>query len=216
MTTLFSSPQAKSLTALLLVQLVVYYAMPNREYVPVMKSLEQMNPAIGNWTMTGQSRPEQEVQDLLRADDALTRTFERGGSSLSLFIAFFKSQRAGVVPHSPRVCLPGSGWTPGESSFVDVNVPGRDAPINVNRYVVSHGDNKSIVYYWYHSPHHIVANELRAKVYLVMDSIRYQRSDTALVRIIVPVDGRGEAYADRLGLEFIQQSFPIVSAHLPS
>ncbi len=213
---LFASPHAKALTVLLLVQSAVYYATPNREYIPVMKPLEQMDAGIAGWSLTGQSKPEQEVQDLLRADDALTRTFRRGDESLSLFIAFFKSQRAGVVPHSPRVCLPGAGWTPGDSSFVDVQVPGRAAPININRYVVSRGENKSVVYYWYHSPHHIVASEMWAKVYVITDSIQYQRSDTALVRIVVPVDSRGEAYADQVGLEFVRKSFPIVAAHLPS
>ena len=214
--TLFSSLQAKVLTAVLAIQSVLYYALPSQEFVPTMKPLEQMDSAIGNWQMVNQSHPEQEVQDILKADDALTRVFRRGGDSLSLFIAFFKSQRAGVVPHSPRVCLPGAGWTPAGSSFVDVVVPGRAEPIKINRFVVTHGENKSIVYYWFQSPHRIVASEIESKVWLVLDSIRYQRSDTSIVRIVVPVEDRDEARADRIGIEFVQQSFPAVSAHLPS
>ncbi len=95
-------------------------------------------------------------------------------------------------------------------------VPGRTEPININRYVVSRGENKSIVYYWYQSPHRVVANEFAAKVHLVMDSLRYQRSDTAIVRIIVPVDERGEKYADGVALEFIKQCYGPVTSFLPS
>lgn len=216
MLSLLSSPHAKALTAVLLVQCVVFYAMPNTEYVPAMKPLEQMNPGIGNWRLVGQYHPDQETQDILKADDALTRVFDRNGEQLTLFVAFFKSQRAGVVPHSPRVCLPGAGWTPQGNSYINVDVPGRTEPIEVNRFMVARGDNKSIVFYWFQSPHHIVASEIKSKVYLVMDSIRYRRSDTSMVRIVVPIDSRGEAYADKVGLEFIQKSFPVVSGHLPS
>lgn len=216
MTSLFSSPHAKALSVLLLAQSAIFYAMPSSEFVPTMKPLEQMDPVVGDWKMTGQFHPDKETTDILKADDALTRVFDRSGEQLTLFIAFFKTQRAGVVPHSPRVCLPGAGWTPAGNSYLDVQVPGRAEPININRFVVSRGENKSIVYYWFQSPHHIVASEIRSKVYLVMDSIRYQRSDTSMVRIVVPVDDRGESHADAVGLEFVRKCFPVVSAHLPS
>lgn len=216
MMSLFSSPHARALSALLVVQAGVFYAIPSNEYVPSMKPLESMDQAVGDWRMTSQYRPDQETQDILKADDALTRVFERKGETLSLFVAFFKSQRAGVVPHSPRVCLPGAGWTPAGNSYIDVQVPGRAEPININRFMVARGENKSIVFYWFQSPHHIVASEISSKVYLVMDSIRYRRSDTSMVRIVVPVDSRGEAYADAVGLEFVRKCFPVVSSHLPS
>lgn len=216
MMNIFSSTQAKVLTGVLLAQAAVFYGMPSKEYVPTMAPLETMPPRADDWVMTAQSKPEQEVQDLLKADAALTRIFRRGPDSLSLFVAFFKSQRAGVVPHSPRVCLPGSGWTPADSSYVDVKVPGREQPMNINRYVVTRGDMKSVVYYWFQSPHHVVASEIHSKVYLVMDSLRYQRSDTSIVRVIVSVGERGEAHADEVALDFIKKISPIVTAHLPS
>lgn len=211
-----SSVHAKVLTGLLVAQFVAFHALASKDYVPAMAPLESMTPRVSDWNMVSQSKPEQEIQELLKADDALTRMFERGGDSLSLFIAFFRSQRAGVSPHSPRVCLPGSGWTAAESSFIPVAVAGRAEPMTINRYVVSRGESRSIVFYWYQSPHHIVADEIAAKVYLVLDSIRYQRSDTSLVRIVVPVTQRGEAHADKIGLEFVKSVYPIVTAHLPN
>ncbi len=213
---LFSSTHAKVLTGVLAVQALAFYAMPNTDYVPTMPPLEQMPADIDDWKMVSQSKPEPEIQDILKADDAVTRVLRRGPDSASLFIAFFKTQRAGVVPHSPRVCLPAAGWTPAGSSFVDVPVPGRSEPININRFVVTHGPNKSIVYYWFQSPHHIVASEISSKVHLVMDSIKYRRSDTSIIRIVVAVDERGDAYADKLGIELVKKCFPVVSAHLPS
>jgi len=214
--TIFSSLHAKVLTGVLLAQAAVFYGMSANDYVPTIAPLETMPRQAGDWTMISESKPEKEIQDLLKADAALTRTFQRSSDTVSLFVAFFKSQRAGVVPHSPRVCLPGAGWTPSGNSYVDVKVPGRAQPININRFVVARGENKSIVYYWFQSPHHVVASEIHAKVYLVLDSLRYQRSDTSIVRVIVAVGPRGEAYADQAALDFIQKASPIVTAHLPS
>jgi EpsI family protein len=181
-----------------------------------MPPLEQMNQQIEDWQMVSQSHPDKETQDLLRADDALTRIFRSGNESLSLFVAYFRTQRAGVVPHSPRVCLPGAGWKSESLTYEKIPVPNRAEPIEVNRYVVSRGKNKSIVYYWYQSPNHVVADEFAAKVYLVLDSIRYQRSDTAIIRVIIPVDSRGEKHADQVAVEFIKKAYKPVTGYLPS
>jgi EpsI family protein len=112
--------------------------------------------------------------------------------------------------------LPGAGWIATASSFIPVQVPGQAEPITINRYVVSRGESKSVVFYWYQSPHRVVADEIAAKVYLVLDSLRYQRSDTSLVRVVVPVTESGEAQADQVGLDFVRTAFPAVKAHLPS
>ncbi len=61
--------------------------------------------------MIQQGVMEQEVKDVLRADDYVTRDYAASPTKVAnLFVAFFKSQRAGQTPHSPKNCLPGSGW----------------------------------------------------------------------------------------------------------
>ena len=133
-----------------------------------------------------------------------------------LFVAYFKTQRTGQSPHSPKNCLPGSGWEPEATGFVDVPVAGQPAPIRINRYVVSHGDEKSVVLYWYQSPRHVIASEFSAKFWLVMDSIRYRRSDTALVRVTIPVAHGDQDGATRVGVAFVQTVFPVLKGYLPS
>ncbi len=77
----------------------------------------------------------------------------------------------------PRNCLPGSGWQPisSETGRVDVPVPG--GSIHINQFVVSKGEEQSVVYYWYQSQSRVIADEFAAKFYLVSDSIRHHRSD---------------------------------------
>ena len=131
-------------------------------------------------------------------------------------MAFFKTQRTGKTPHSPKNCLPGSGWEKSTDDYLDVTIPGVAEPIHVNRYIVSKGDSKSLVLYWYQTPKRVVASEYRAKLLTVEDAIRYNRTDTALVRVIVPVVGNNEAMAQQEAVEFVQSFFVPLRQYLPS
>ena len=68
----------------------------------------------------------------------------------------------------------------------------------MKRYLVVRGESKTLVLYWYQTPKRIVASEYAAKFWLAADSVRYRRSDTSLVRVIVPVGAISLEEADRL------------------
>jgi EpsI family protein len=82
--------------------------------------------------------------------------------------------------------------------------------------VVAKGDVKSVVLYWYQTQSRVIADEFSAKFYLVADSIRHHRSDTALVRVVVPVLGDATAQAVAQGEAFVQSVYPALRAYLPS
>ena len=69
------------------------------------------------------------------------------------------AQRTGKAPHSPKNCLPGAGWVQEQSGMVDVAIAGEPAPIRLNRYVVSRGQNQSAVLYWYQARNRTIASE---------------------------------------------------------
>ncbi len=143
---------------------------------------------------------EQDERDVLRADDYLTRQYAApGGKTASLFVAYFRSQRAGQTPHSPKNCLPGSGWSWSVSDTIRVNIAGRAQPIEINRYVVSKGDERAVVLYWYQSCDRVVASEYRAAAFTAWDALRYNRTDTELVRVVTP--------AAQDGVQFLQAFF---------
>ena len=90
-------------------------------------------------------------------------------------------------------------------------VPGRAEPIAINRYLTARGDEKSVTLYWYQSHDRIIAGEFTAKFWLIADSIRYHRSDTSLVKIVVPVrDGDADA-ATKTAIEFVKAVFAPLS-----
>jgi EpsI family protein len=169
-----------------------------------------------SWRLYRESQIEPEVLDVLKADDTLSRLYtDHSSRAAYLFIAFFKTQREGQAPHSPKNCLPGSGFEPIESFPIDISVPGRQEPIRVNRYLTARGEDKSVTLYWYQSRSRIIAGEFAAKFWLIADSIRYHRSDCALVRIVVPVNNDDSAGASRTAIEFAQAVFPSLTRQLP-
>ena len=216
MSKLFQSRTARFVSILLLVQIATFYAYPKGENVPLSRPLKDIPQDLAQWHMVQESQLESEVLELLKADDTLNRLYAKPSTNqiASLYVAFFKSQRGGVVPHSPRVCLPGNGWVPSSNSIVPIQVPGQDKPIEVNRYIVAKGETQSVVLYWYQTAHRVIASEYAAKIYTVLDSARYRRSDTSLVRVVVPVSTTVEA-ADQVANNFVQSSFGILRNYLP-
>jgi EpsI family protein len=211
---LFSNPAARILTLVLLLQGGAYYAVALRsEATPAAAPLATFPKTLpGGLAATKEFPLEPEVQAVLRADDTLNRIYldpERHREA-NLFIAFFRTQRSGQAPHSPKNCLPGAGWEPVMDGSVTVAVPDRAEPVTVNQYIVARGDQQSLVLYWYQSHNRVIASEYAAKFWLVLDSIRYHRSDTALVRIIEPVIHGDAAAAQADGVRFLQSVFPEV------
>jgi EpsI family protein len=190
-------------TAVLVIETALFYGVPTQEYVPTPPPLEQFATDAGPWRTVRQTKIDTATENLLRADDTLSRQYA-GQGNVDLFVAFFKSQRAGVSPHSPKVCLPGSGWTEESSRIISVSVPGEAAPIPMNRYIVAHQEDRSLVLYWYQSAHRVMANEYLAKFSLIFDSLRYRRSDEALIRVITPISGQAEAGGEERAIQFIQ------------
>jgi EpsI family protein len=215
---LLNSRYARWLILVLALQSFVYYTVASRpELTPVIAPLSTFPTAMNGWVMVRDQPLEREVLDVLKADDTLNRIYRGPApfSEASLYMAFFKTQRYGQAPHSPKNCLPGSGYEPTENGFISIPVPGSQAPIVANRYVVARGEEKSVVIYWYQSHNRVIASEYAAKFWLVADAIRYHRSDTALIRVVVPVVQNDAAAATRSGVAFVQAIFPTILRQLP-
>ena len=210
-----SRPGFRWLTLFLLLQICGYYAYPTTERRPPSRPFNEIPLEYKGWRMIQESQLDTEVQELLKADESVNRVYVNAGSAqVSLFVAFFATQRTGVAPHSPKVCLPGAGWVPTHSGRIQIPMEGQK-PITVNRYVVAKGEQRSLVLYWYQTPFRSVANEYLAKDYTVVDGLRYRRSDTSLVRVIVSSDETHLEQAEQLAVGFAQDFYPRIKEHFP-
>ena len=211
------SKPALVVSVLLIGQATILYSSIRPEVPIDPKPLGQLPLQLGEWSFTQDGVVDEDTRDILKADDLLLREYQDGlsGARGTLFVAAFQSQRTGKTPHSPKNCLPGSGWTQLSSDMYPIDV-GRPQPIVVNRYVVQNGDTRSLVLYWYQSRDRVVASEYNAKFWVMADAIRYNRTDTALVRVVMPIVGGDEGAATTEAVSFVKQFFAPLRAILPS
>lgn len=150
-------------------------------------------------------------------DDYVLRLFTAPDSSLgfSLYVGYYRAQHQGRTIHSPKNCLPGAGWEPLSADDVQVWHAGRGDSIRVNRYELANGPRLALVYYWYQGRGRVAWNEYAVKWELLRDKARWGRSEEALVRIVVPVEG-SVALADSIAQAVAEQVLPAVERALPT
>lgn len=206
------------LSLILILQASVFYGFSRAEKVPAHRSLGQFTLDNTSWKMTQEIEMDKESLEVLKADDILSRAYvdEKTGEVATLFVAYFATQRTGKAPHSPKNCLPGSGWVPSTSGVVSIPVPGKAEPIQVNQYVIARGENESVVLYWYQARDRVIASEYSAKIFTVTDSIRYNRSDTSLVRVVVGVHDGDRQKAIDTATSFVESLFQPLKSYLPA
>ena len=214
-------PWAKLLIPVFLgVQAVLVYFSTGSEHPPAAPVLSGFPTEFDNWTRLREDPIDPDVVNTLGADRLLSRTYEGRGAALpvSLLVAWFQSQRAGASqPHSPKVCLPASGWTPETTG--EMSIATAAGEITANRYVVSNRGERAVVLYWYQTARGTVAGEWASKFQVVASALRDRRTDMALVRLVVESSPGDRAVQDRLATataaDFARGVYPLLRSQLP-
>lgn len=196
---------------------ILLQARSRSEIFPQREPLSQFPAQLAGWT--GADVPmDKEVLEVLGPGDFLFRIYQNQNKPnlyLDLFIAYFRSQRTGDTIHSPQHCLPGAGWIPVEQSRITIAAPGH-APFPANRFVIAKGESRQLVLYWYWAHDRGVASDYLAKYYLVADSIRMNRSDGSLIRLITPIyPGETSNDAEQRLMPFASQVVPLLGSYIP-
>lgn len=205
---------AAALMLILAGQMAAFYAISIRERPLTAPALDLLPAAIGDWRLTGESALEPAVAAYLRPDSYIVRDYANPDRKIavSLFVAYFKSLQNTYGPHSPRVCLPGSGWNARSWKVIPMTVPSRSEPIPVNEYTLEKGQHRILVLYWYQNNRRVWAEEFHAKLNLLPDLLRYRRSDVSLVRIVAPLGDSSNTL--KSSTEFAQALFPLLAERL--
>jgi exosortase D (VPLPA-CTERM-specific) len=201
--------------ALLLVAGLVIQSIGHREEVrPERTSLAAFPLALGDW-QASQSHLETQVEIYLGLDDYVMADYRKDDKILNFYAAYYGSQRKGVSPHSPQVCIPGGGWL--ITSLQNVPVTLADGTtFEANRVVIERAGQRQLVYYWFEQRGRRIANEYWMKWYLLVDALVLNRSDGALVRLTTPIGAQEAAgAADQRLVGFVRLAVPKLAAYVP-
>jgi EpsI family protein len=216
------SPRFWIVIVILVSTIFVLQGRGDVDQVPFSEPLRLMPQSFGPWT--AQDVPlTDDTLEVLGKGDFLNRiyTFQSPDGAvrvppISLFIGYFASQRTGQTMHSPQNCLPGAGWTFESQKYTTIqDINGKD--YKVGEYVISNGDIRQFVIYWYQAHGRSVPNEYLAKAYMVTDAIRMNRTDGALVRVITQIlPSETLDAAGARAIHFTQQMAPDLPRFIPN
>jgi EpsI family protein len=223
------SPRFWIVVLLLFVTAFLLLSRGDTDKVPPSEPLSLMPQTIGPWT-SRDIPMEDDVLAILGKGDFLNRVYmgprtgtqpvsastsDLGGVPVSLFIGYFATQRTGQSIHSPQHCLPGAGWEFLSSNYTDLTA--NDGQVyHVGEYVISDGNIKQFVLYWYQAHGRSIPNEYTAKLFMIADAIRTNRTDGAIVRVITPVLPLESVADARLrAVNFTKQMVPSLPRFIP-
>lgn len=203
-------------TLLLAATSFVLKARSRNEVLPPHQSLSAFPMQIANRQAIDRPMSSGELE-VLGPGEFLLRDYVSmsGEPPVNLYVAFFPSQRMGDAIHSPKNCLPGSGWAPIKSEHISVQ-RSDGSPISINRYIIAKGIDRDLVFYWYQAHGRVTPSEYWAKILLVADAIHLNRTDGALVRIIAPMASAADEGATQASaLNFVHQILPVLDLYVP-
>jgi exosortase D (VPLPA-CTERM-specific) len=181
-------PVAVALTMVLFTPQMVNYAgkVPP---LPLLKPLCTFPTEFEGW-IGHKSQMDPEIWKRVGGQEYVLIDYHKSGeSSLNFYVAYYEYQRkAGDFVHSPRLCLPGSGWFVEENRVRHLSRAtvrdGAEQKLQINELVISKNGERQLVYFWYQGRGRNFTNEYAAKIYMVWDGLWRRRTDGALVRLI--------------------------------
>ena len=170
--------------ALVAVLAALSVALPERhDAAPPRESFAEFPAQLGPLRGQRAALP-QEMLEALTLDDYVLADYADGaGAPTNLYISYYASQRDRRVVHSPRACIPGGGWHIEE--ITQVPLPGGAG--FTNRLLITNGDARQLVYFWFEQRGRVLTSEWSVKWYLLWDALTRRRTDGAMVRLITPI-----------------------------
>jgi len=154
---------------------------------PTVPDFETIPFELAEWSGATAPPLDPELAATLGADQYVHRYYSEGGAPVEMDIAYYGQPRVGSNMHSPLNCLPGTGWSVSGVRMIEVASLAGTWPIR--QMIVSRGDDRFAMTYWYQSRQRIISEELKARMHLLGDAIRRRPTDAGVVRLLMPADG---------------------------
>ena len=190
-----------------------------RVIVKPLKPLASLPEFIGDWVDFGDEEPmEQKLITYLGLTDYVWRDYGKEGEDtylVNLYIGFHGKQVQGKNIHSPKVCLPSSGWKTVHHKKIKLAGESGDE-FSVNYMLVTRGEYKMVSLFWYQSRGIRYSNEYIGKWYRTLDTAKQMRTDGSLIRLLytIPKDESAEEALRQLK-GFAQDLLPLLDEFLP-
>jgi EpsI family protein len=199
----------------------VYWYLASEDVIPPRSEFSALSDDIEGWRCRQRETMEDDILSNLMVTDYISCAFYNAVEEqfVHLYIGYHERQTRdrssgkATAIHPPEHCLPGSGWDVIDSSIVDVKFKdGGEA----KRFIIAKGNQRSLVYFWYHSRGRVLARNHHKILYLFLDRARSGRTDGSLVRFTIPIINGDVDAAERAFDGFSQSVTPMLTSFVPN
>jgi EpsI family protein len=177
---------------------------------PLVNPLATFPAGFGQWQAVHQQYFSQELLDVLRPTDYLSRRYqEPSGKSVDLYIGYHDGGQGSGPIHSPKNCLPGNGWLEIFSKPLVFEQDGKR--IQLTQAMYTQGDRRELFVYWFIVQGQTLSNEFSLKLAEIVNSVRNGKRGASFVRLsLASEDDPGKALTT---LEsFLRLAYPAICA----
>lgn len=201
----------------LLLLTALYVGVHRDIAVPVAQPLQEIPTHLGAWEQTDDIYFSEAVLEQLRPTDYLYRVYRQTGDlrnthNIALYVGYHGGGPDSGPIHSPKHCLPGSGWMVESETRYPIEVNG--GAFNVVEAVYRHGERLELFVYWYQVKGKTLTNEYSLKMAEIFNSMLYRRRDSAFIRISTQYH-EGDTKPVALLHEFVRAVYPSLTEVLP-
>ena len=214
----YKHPLKRSIIVSLLMVSTGFYIffISHGEAVPLRKTFSIFPKKIDGW-IGREEFFDEKIYKILGVDDSILISYHNSdGKNVQLYTGYYHSQREGDIIHSPKNCMPGSGWNIIETSFENLTISGdTHKRIRVIKLILEKGISKQVALYWFQSRGRFISSEYWQKIYLVWDAIFKNRTDGSFVRLIAPIQNEDVELTSGYLKLFAENMIPILGEYLP-
>jgi EpsI family protein len=205
----------------------VYWYLGSAEIIPDRALFAQFPKELESWGCMGRETIDEKTINNLMVTDYISCNFYRAepNSAVHLYVGYHERQTRdresgkATAIHPPEHCLPGSGWDVIDSQVVPINFlaeAGAGPTGEAKRFIIAKGNQRSLVYFWYHSRGRVIARSHHKIFWMFLDRARLGRTDGSLVRFTVPIQFGDEEAAEATFQEFARTVTPLLSDYVPN
>lgn len=181
---------------------------------PAYTSFDTFPAVLGKWQLVASANmTTEELGQLQLTDYMLRRYATKEGKTVDLYVGFHGGGKETGPVHSPRNCLPGSGWAAERSDIQSFSTPD-GKQVELVRALYSKGSQSLWFYYWFDVQGKTYTEEYELKLAELYGALVKGRRDAILIRVSAPVSG-DDQNDDALVQDFVKQFYPILRQHVP-
>ncbi len=181
--------------------------------LPKVSGLDVFPARLGEWRQAGETVFDAPTLAVLRPTDYLMRLYvDQQGDWIGLYVGYHDGGPESGPIHSPRNCLPGSGWDLLASAEMNIT-PAGQAPLRVVRALYAKDGVRTLYYYWYQAIGEPLTGDFALKFRQITGMLLARRRDAAFIRL--QLSDLPVARADALVGDFLASAWPLLKERLP-